>query len=162
MTKKVDWSAIETEYVTNPKSTSRALGTKYNIPHGTIQTRMRHEKWSEKRKSFHAKVSEKIQSSIVEDLVEQGRKWNQRDIEVFSELRDTAVKALDQIKVHPIIDAKELKAIAGTLINAQRGARLALGLTTENIGTIDPLEEIATPEEIAAGQAILDAKKLKR
>lgn len=64
---KIDWLKLENEYVTdisgNPV-TLKGLGEKYDVNFNTLQDYSADNSWSDKRKEYHRKVTEKTQEKL--------------------------------------------------------------------------------------------------
>jgi|GEM_PF-4320226 len=64
---RVDWSAIELEYVTGPQSvTIRAIAEQYGLDPSSVMRRSTRCKWVAKREEFRRQVAIRAQEKLVE------------------------------------------------------------------------------------------------
>jgi transposase len=68
---KIDWLKLETEYVTDISEkpvTLKALSEKYDISFNTIQDYSAEKDWSNKRKEYYIKVTEKTKEKLSDEI----------------------------------------------------------------------------------------------
>lgn len=165
MVNDIDWVKIEAEYITDEHSTCDSLGAKYGINTKTVSNRSNVGKWMDKRKEYQGDLKKKIIDKIEKTALEKATEWNSSDSEMFCELRElikVQVTALKNNKdgngnlIPP--DEKALRTIVQSMVETQKGGRLCHNLTTENIGTKNPLDVLLDEDQKAA--AINAARKI--
>ena len=144
----VDWAALETEYITNTKTSYRKLADKYGMNHTVIARKASEDGWVEKRKQFvsdkQAKTLEKISQqeanraakihsvadkllNKIEAMADSGRPMNSKDIRALT----AAIRDLKEIQnVRSDSDRREQEA---RIANLQRQNKQEGGATAKLI-----------------------------
>ena len=123
---KHDWKKLKMAFVRSNLSIAE-FGRSNGIPDGTLRKRVSADKWMEERDRFGSATVEKSISKAIEDTSSQLAKFEDKTLRIIKsmqrkveELADVAEKAYD------------VKTLTSTLIELQKGYRLALGASTEN------------------------------
>lgn len=66
-----DWTAIKTEYISDPKASYRKLAEKYSVTVGQIRSAAEREKWQELRAQTQHKTAQKAVQKAVQSNVKQ-------------------------------------------------------------------------------------------
>lgn len=85
----VDWNAIKTEYITDARSSYRALAEKYGVPRRTLEDRARAEGWCAKRGQSRGKIVAKTVAAKEKEQVDRALK--------ILKISDRLVLRLDRI-----------------------------------------------------------------
>ena len=125
--KKVyDWKKIKVDFIKSNLSVADFC-EKYDVARGTLARKVSKEKWLEERSRRDQLTIEKSISKAIEDTSSQLAKFEDKTLRIIGsmqrkveELADVAEKAYD------------VKTLTSTLIELQKGYRLALGASTEN------------------------------
>jgi hypothetical protein len=128
MTSKVDWDALKYDYMFN-SVTFVELAKKYKVSETAIRKQSSRNNWPLEKQQ----ASEKVQNSAF-DLMQEQRsvqlaQWNDEDIRLARALR---AKAAQMMMDSGKADAATLRSIASVADTAQKIARLAFGVSTEN------------------------------
>lgn len=127
-----DWMAIKVDFVRNGLKPEKLI-EKYVVSPHTLRRRIRLEGWVEARDEFHNSLKRELDNSSLDLRVAKLEQLNWDDLDVASRLRAQVVFALRASEdAKKPIDPLSLRALAGVAESAQRIARLALGLSTQN------------------------------
>lgn len=127
MAGKIDWDALKQEYVLNGTSFV-ALAEKYKVSETSIRKRSSRNNWPVERQAAVAKLEERSFELMQEDRAKQLAAWNDEDIKLARAMRGRAA----QMMMSDELDANTLRSISSVADTAQKIARLAFGVATEN------------------------------
>ena len=104
-----DWTAIKSEYITNPNSSYRTLGKKYGVGYTSICARSQKEGWTNAREQY--------QNGVITEAVEQAAK---NEVNRAVRLLNVSDKLLSRIERllendEATIPPSQLESIAKTL-----------------------------------------------
>lgn len=136
----IDWPAIRLEYV-NGSMTYAELAARHGLKDGTVRQRGNREKWDEQRNAVTRHVTQAAQGELTETRIDELREFNGADLKLARAIREAAVTMLeagvtrDESNGEPIpLSPRDLNAIAKAAESAQKVGRLALGVSTDNLG----------------------------
>lgn len=72
--KSADWTLIKSEYISDPKISTRALAEKYGVSYSTLAKKCCKEHWDEARKQQRCKVEAKVAAKIASKQASQAEK----------------------------------------------------------------------------------------
>lgn len=124
---KYDWDKLTIEFVSSNYTVSEFAKLK-NIPETTMIKAYRRYKWGEKRSENGQQMVGKAVEMVCDDRAAQLAEQNQKDLSVAALLRDEIVRQVGSGD----LEAKDIRALAGSLKDVQAVVRLALGASTEN------------------------------
>ncbi len=138
MSTKIDWTKIETEYVTQNISQIK-LSKKYKISRSTIQDRCKKGDWTSKREKYHTEIARKSVQKAVE-----------KDSEFYAELN----KVCDEAAMALAIRIRDMSKQAPDL----RSSDVAnLSAALERIRAMLP-DAAAEPDKEGGGVIIMPAR----
>lgn len=121
-----DWKKIKMSFVKSNLSIVE-FAKQNGIPNNTLRKRVASEKWIDERDRIGTITVQKAEKKLIEDTSSQLAKFEDKTLRIIKsmqrkveELADVAEKAYD------------VKTLTSTLIELQKGYRLALGASTEN------------------------------
>lgn len=128
MTSKVDWDALKYDYMFN-SVTFVELAKKYNVSETSIRKQSSRNNWPVEKQQSAEKVQNTAFDKMQEQRSTQLAQWNDEDIRLARAMRAKAAQIMmDAEKT----DAATLRSIASIADTAQKIARLAFGVSTEN------------------------------
>ena len=141
-----------------------ALGKKHGIARPTIYRHAKKEDWQKQKNQFQTRLERKVETSRLNEMVEQSQRLDTRSIEIAQAL---LVKVGRRIQTSLDDEKKELKPhelreLSTVSLNAQRIGKLALGEAQE-ISKVSA--DVSTPDsfrEIIAELDKLTEEKSKR
>lgn len=102
-----DWTAIKTEYITDPSSTYRGLAAKYNVPKTNLERRAKAEGWVELRRQS--------QDRTVALAVSAYEKKQAKKMEVIDRIANKLLrkieKAVDELEIQMVTESEKTKVI---------------------------------------------------
>lgn len=118
--KNIDWDAVKNEYISDPKSSFRSLGEKYEVSASAIHRRAKEGAWAEKREQF----VDKMETKTLEKLMEERAKGEAKRLKMLYDATDKLTKKVSEgiAKVSPnntlairqlVSSLKELRAMEG-------------------------------------------------
>lgn len=125
---KVDWEALETEYVMG-NMTQRELAESHKLNASTVMNRATKGEWQSKREQKRAQTSKAVEIVATDERISQQIAQNRTDLNASTLVGAKVLKMLLVAK-----KPADVKALSGALKDCQAVARLALGMTTENNG----------------------------
>ena len=136
----IDWPAIRLEYV-NGSMTYAELAERHALKPGTVRQRGNREGWEEQRNATTRHVTQAAQGELTETRVAELAEFNRADLDLARKIRERAVQMLaedmttDEATGEPVaLSPRDLNAIAKAAESAQKVGRLALGVSTDNLG----------------------------
>lgn len=127
MASKVDWDAIKYDYIFN-SVTFVELAKKYDVSETAIRKQSSRNNWPIEKQQAGDKLQKSAFELMEENRASQLATWNDEDIRLARAMRSRAAKMM----VEEGLDATTLRAIASVADTAQKIARLAFGVSTEN------------------------------
>lgn len=127
MASKVDWDAIKYDYIFN-SVTFVELAKKYGVSETAIRKQSSRNNWPVEKQQAGDKVQKSAFDLMQENRAVQLATWNDEDIRLARAMRSKAA----QMMVAGDVDAATLRSIASVADTAQKIARLAFGVSTEN------------------------------
>lgn len=118
------------------------LGERYGISGQTIYLWSRKQNWQKQKDDFHAELAEKTRESRVKEMVEAGKRFDERCLYTANAIiqrigrklqiaQEVEATALNDGRVIDEIRSNELQHMAISLLNAQKIGKLALGEAQE-------------------------------
>lgn len=160
----VDWAAIKLDYMHSALE-PMALAKKYDVPPATMRQRVKRGGWAAERHSHVTQVTAQAHGILTAEKVSELTQWNADDLRIARALRAQIAASIKvaQDRKAPL-SASELRALAGAAEQAQKMGRLALGVSTENLGLggtggQGPIQTAAVPMDAyiaARKQALAD------
>lgn len=136
----IDWPAIRLEYV-NGSMTYAELAERHALKAGTVRQRGNREGWEEQRNAVTRHVTQAAQGELTETRIDELREFNSADLKLARAIRENAVRLLeagatiDEATGEPVpLSPRDLNSIAKAAESAQKVGRLALGVSTDNLG----------------------------
>lgn len=140
---RIDWAAAQAEYVNNPTLNYSDVAKKYGVHEVNLRHRAAREGWTGLREARAALVVQKATARSVTNVVEELARYNEQDLAIAKALRAVAARQMQNTTLGP----RDVRALAGTVAEAQKIARLALGASTENTDMRVSKGDQMTPEE---------------
>lgn len=103
----MDWKKIKAEYIAGGTS-YRKLAEKYGVPRTTLERKAKDEKWAELRRQ----VDGKAEAKIVDAIIENNAKIDDKYFRIVDKLFDKAEEVIDNT---PIWQPTLLKEMATTM-----------------------------------------------
>lgn len=144
MRKGIDWAALRLEYI-NGAMTMAELAAAHGIKDGTLRQRVNRDRaegddWHEARNALSRAVTAEAQNRLGALRVDALAEFNQADLDLAVAIRERAKEMLDSGVTTQDdgeaagLTSRDLNAIAKAAESAQKIGRLALGVSTENLG----------------------------
>ncbi|HSV47457.1 MAG TPA: hypothetical protein VLJ58_16830 [Ramlibacter sp.] len=149
-----DWTALRLAFV-NGAMTLVELARAHGINDSTMRARANREDWQAQRNEAQRAATAQAQAAITESRADQLREFNDADLRVARALRAMVARRLNNAAANPDepLRAADLRALAAAAHEAQRIGRLALGISTENLGHGGPNGQGPVPlADIPAGE----------
>jgi hypothetical protein len=134
---KIDWSAIKTAYVTDPKETHRSLETRFKVSRSAIAKHCKEEKWADARQEWLKKAESNVLEAAGEDREQVIATLTKKHEGLLGKLSDRLSKAVDSLASDEW-EAKNLEALAKASKLVIEGERLTVGLPSDVKGLSDP------------------------
>lgn len=129
-----DWVAIRAEYVAGT-DTLAVIAERHGVTPSAIQKRSSREKWGVDRHKKSEEVRRAAEQAAVEKRRDALAEFNEADLSIARALRSMVARKLTEARAaNKEIPAKDLRALASTAEAAQKMGRLALGVSTGNVG----------------------------
>lgn len=128
MASKVDWDAVKYDYIFN-SVTFVELAKKYGVSETAIRKQSSRNNWPVEKQQASDKVQKSAYDKMEENRATQLATWNDEDIRLARAMRGRAAQMMVE---SANLDANTLRAIASVADTAQKIARLAFGVSTEN------------------------------
>lgn len=163
MERGTDWEKLRLEYIHGTMS-FQELAKRHGASFTAIKKQAQRNHWTAQRRQLSQQVTRVAEQTLTEKRLDLLQELNNADINLSKKIRM-------QIDAHIVkakasgknISPKDLKSLASAAESAQRLARLALGVNTENHvhtgangGPIAQATLTITPEQIAKADEILD------
>lgn len=123
---KYNWSKLKTKYITGGYKSLKDFADKEGIPYN--QLRKNSAGWVKEKGTKEEQKGYKITEKIIEKQIESEAQLNLKHYALW----EMFVKKLASKAKNPLLEAKDIKALADVLEKAQKGQRLAAGLKDEN------------------------------
>lgn len=124
--KSYDWVAIKVQFI-NSSLTIPEFSQKYDIPLGTLKKKVAQGLWMEERSRVGAETVRKSVEVSSDIRAYQLTELDNKTLALIGKAQDKLERMIEQAA-----EAKELKSISGSIVDLQKGYRLALGASTEN------------------------------
>lgn len=122
-----NWAELTVEFAASDMSlTDFAMAKK--IPYDTIYKQSKKLNWSKKRQLNGEAMAKKSLEMVADTRAQQLAEQNQRDISAAKQIVDAILIKLSSSDLKPA----DIRALSGSLKDAQAVARLALGASTDN------------------------------
>lgn len=161
----VDWGAIRLEYI-NSLITADELAQRHGVKPATLRQRAARGDWNADRHALSKAVTTVTQEAVLISRKTELAKFNEDDLKMAKALRGLVVRAITRASSgkNMSLSPSEIRSLAGTVSEAQRIGRLALGASTENMahggaggeGPV-PLTSISVAEYTDALKQAMDA-----
>lgn len=126
MSGKRDWEALEAAYVSGCL-TLEGFAQAHGIPYDTVAKQAAKRKWQAKRQANGKAVASMALSLANDEAADELAAQNRRDVAAAAALHNKVCELIGVAE-----SARDVRALAGALKDAQAVARLALGAATEN------------------------------
>ena len=133
----IDWSAIKTAYITDPKETHRSLEKRFKVSRSAIANHCKKEGWAEERQEWLKKHDSNVLETAGEEREEVIGTLTKKHSELLGKLSDRLSKAVDSLSSDEW-EAKNLEALAKASKLVIEGERLTVGLPSDVKGLSDP------------------------
>lgn len=127
--KSYDWVAIKVQFI-NSSLTIPEFSQKYDIPLGTLKKQVAQGLWMDERSRVGAETVRKSVEVSSDIRAYQLTELDNKTLALIGKAQDKLERMIEQAA-----EAKELKSISGSIVDLQKGYRLALGASTENQAT---------------------------
>jgi len=127
-----DWALVRAEYI-NGTASLATVAKKHGVTRAAIQKRSEREGWAETRRQATAKVSAEADQALAEARANALKEWNDADLQIARALRAQVARKISEARDRGILP-RDLRALASTAEAAQKMGRLALGVSTDNVG----------------------------
>lgn len=134
---KIDWSAIKTAYITDPKETHRSLETRFKVSRSAIAKHCKDEKWAEERQEWLKKAESNVLEAAGEDREEVISALTKKHSDLLGKLSDRVSGAVDRLSKDEW-EAKNIEALAKATKLVIESERLTVGLPSDVKGLSDP------------------------
>lgn len=105
------------------------------VHHGSARRRSSQEGWSQQRRIFVTKVTEARDAKIREKTAGEGAEFDANNLKIARALQTHVAKNIAKVtQGDNVLDAKQIKELAGALSQVQKIGRLALGEETDRTG----------------------------
>jgi hypothetical protein len=133
----IDWSAIRTAYITDPKATIRSLAAKFKVSNSAVSDHCKKEEWAKKRQEWVKKHDSNVLDAAGEDREEVINTLTKKHADLLGKLSDRLGKAVDSLSSDEW-EPKNLEALAKATKLVIEGERLTVGLPSDVKGLSDP------------------------
>lgn len=133
----IDWSAIKTAYITDPKATQRSLEAQFKVSRSAIGKHMQKEEWAKQRQEYIQKAEHNVLKVASEDREQLISSVIEKHTNLLGRLSDRIAGAIDGI-AHDEWEAKNIEALAKASKLVIEGERLTVGLPSDVKGLSDP------------------------
>jgi len=134
---RIDWSAIKTAYVTDPKETHRSLETRFKVSRSAIAKHCKDEKWADERQEWLKKAESNVLEEAGEDREQVISTLTKKHADLLGKLSDKISSAVDGLASDEW-EPKNIEALAKATKLVIEGERLTVGLPSDVKGLSDP------------------------
>lgn len=152
----INWEAARFGYISNHTMTLAEVAEKYHAAPATVWRRSGQEGWKEQRKAASEKLIEKVRERTTLSQSEELAHCNEDDLRIAA-LFKARVEARVEARLKQATDIPDhaMRSLEAVAEGAQRIARLALGVSTENLHTThDPYAQMSDAELAAELQRL--------
>jgi hypothetical protein len=131
--KRVNWTEVKADYVSNPTATYNSIGTKYRISPRTVQWHSQREGWFETRREHSQRVGEKLAEKSAESAAETLAAIHKQHISATKELREMIAHKLKvrgpdgKVVLRSDVSVGDLARVAAAYNQMLESDRIALG-----------------------------------
>lgn len=133
----IDWSAIKTAYITDPKATVRSMAARFKVSSSAVSDHCKKEGWTKARQEWVKKHDSNVLDAAGEDREEVIATLTKKHEGLLGKLSDRLSKAVDNLASDEW-EAKNLEALAKASKLVIEGERLTVGLPSDVKGLSDP------------------------
>lgn len=133
----IDWSAIKTAYITNPKATVRSLAAQFKVSNSAVSAHCKKEEWAKGRQEWVKKHDSNVLETAGEEREAVIKTLTEKHSNLLGKLSDRLSKAVDSLSSDEW-EAKNLEALAKASKLVIEGERLTIGLPSDVKGLSDP------------------------
>ena len=134
---RIDWSAIKTAYVTDPKETHRSLEARFKVSRSAIANHCKKEDWSKDRQEWLKKHESNVLAAAGEDREEAISALTKKHETLLNSLSEKITEATQHLSMDEWA-AKNLESLAKASKLVIEGERLTVGLPSDVKGLSDP------------------------
>ncbi len=134
---RIDWSAIKTAYVTDPKETHRSLEARFKVSRSAIANHCKKEDWSKDRQEWLKKHESNVLAAAGEDREEAISALTKKHETLLNSLSEKITEATQSLSMDEWA-AKNLESLAKASKLVIEGERLTVGLPSDVKGLSDP------------------------
>lgn len=134
---RIDWSAIKTAYITDPKETHRSLEKRFKVSRSAIAKHCKDEKWAEERQEWLKKTESNVLNAAGEDREEAINALTKKHSDLLGTLSEKILSATEKLSMDEWA-AKNLESLAKASKLVIEGERLTVGLPSDVKGLSDP------------------------
>lgn len=133
----IDWSAIKTAYITDPKATIRSLAARFKVSSSAVSAHCKKEEWTKERQEWVKKHDSNVLDAAGEDREEVISAMTKKHETLLNTLSEKITKATESLSMDEWA-AKNLESLAKASKLVIEGERLTVGLPSDVKGLSDP------------------------
>jgi hypothetical protein len=134
---RIDWSAIKTAYVTDPKETHRSLEARFKVSRSAIANQAKKNDWSSARQEWLKKTESNVLAAAGEGREEAISALTKKHETLLNSLSEKITQATQELSMDEWA-AKNLESLAKASKLVIEGERLTVGLPSDVKGLSDP------------------------